>query len=129
MLEFIEIIYLLCRHLICLTSAGATSGCGLFRTPFILPAAFLDTTNQFIFFTFDELHIVMRQVADPLLEQTLDDVPICFEFGCFHNWATRLSLSATLRQMISPARNVPLKKRAGIVFLKLKIEGLKSLEN
>jgi len=90
-------------------SAGATSRCSLFRTSFILPTAFLDTTNQFIFFAFDELHIVMRQVANPLLEEPPDDVPICFKFSCFHNWATSLSLSATLHLMISPARNVPLK--------------------
>ncbi len=30
----------------------------------------------------------MRQMANPLLEQSLDDVPICFELGCFHNYAT-----------------------------------------
>jgi hypothetical protein len=95
---------------ICLSPAAATSGRSIEGHLFILPAALLDASDQLFLLAFVKLQVVVHQLTNPLFKDPLDDVPIRFEFICFHNWVIRLFLSAILRSGISPARNVPPKK-------------------
>ncbi len=56
------------------------------RIFFTLPAAFLNATEQFSFFSFGKFQGVRRQSCDFLLQFSSDDVPVSFGSECGHNF-------------------------------------------
>jgi hypothetical protein len=63
-----------------LMAATGTFAYRRFDFLFGLTGAFLDATNQLIFFSFDELQIIVGQLRQLLFHFALGDVPV--SFGC-----------------------------------------------
>jgi hypothetical protein len=49
-----------------------------------LAGAFLDATNEFIFFAFGELEVIMSELRKLLFKLAHHDVPIAFNLECCH---------------------------------------------
>jgi len=69
--------FTLAIHLVAATGAFAHRR---FDFLFGLAGAFLDATNQLIFFSFDELQIIVGELRQFLFHFALGDVPV--SFGC-----------------------------------------------
>ena len=67
-----------------LVTATGTFTSNWFNYPFSLTGAFLDATDQFIFFSVDELQIVINQLCQSLFHFAFGNVPVSFGYKFAH---------------------------------------------